>query len=721
MKKNLKIALVGNPNSGKSSLFNALTGLRQKVSNYPGVTVDKKIGTCSINNSFIAEIIDLPGTYSIYPKSVDEQIVLNLLCNKNDKDHPDLIIAVIDASSLKRNLLFASQIIDLKIPVIIALNMVDVAKEKGAEIDAKKLSAQLGVKVIPINARENKGISELKKAIFASPLSPSPKERGEYFIGNHFLTDEASFAIKKIIPSESEYTIFQIANHYQKISHLDSTIKNQIENILGQFTHNFSKQQAEETLKRYNKINLILENCVQQSDKNKEHILTNKIDKILTHKILGYVFFLLIMFTIFQSIFAIAKFPMNWISNGFSLLNIWLQNILPHGRLTDLFTQGILSGVGAIAVFIPQIMILFGFLTILEDTGYLSRISFIMDKLMRKIGMNGKSVIPLMSGFACAIPAIMSARNIENWKDRMITILVTPLMSCSARLPVYTLLIAMVVPDKFVFGIFNLQGLVLMGLYLLGFVMAIFVAIIMRLFIKAKEKGYFIMEMPIYRMPRWANVFFMMMEKAKIFVVDAGKVILLISVILWFLASFAPGDAMKNIELKYSDLPHPKSLSKEDGFLSSSPLERVAGDEAKMKSEKLEASYAGILGKFIEPAIQPLGFDWKIGIALITSFAAREVFVGTMATIYSIGGENPDPEKLKGELLKEKNPVFGTATYSFATAFSLMIFYAFAMQCMSTVAVVRRETKSWKWAIILISYMTSLAYVGSLMVFQILK
>jgi len=704
VKKPFRIALIGNPNCGKSSLFNALTGLRQKVGNFAGVTVDKKTGYLPLAKEQLAEIIDLPGTYSLYPRRIDEFITFDVLLNKDNTSHPDLLIIVADASNLKRNLLFCSQIIDLKIPTVIALNMIDVARKNGLAIDISKMAEQLGVKVIPINAREGKGITELKRAIQTVVQVPNHD-----FVDIHSLAPEVIDRVKEISDARSDYTAFQIACHYINIYCINVEQKGKIKEVLEQNHFSAAKLQGEEIVKRYEKITPIIASSTSQ-DRSKQQALdqTAKIDGVLLHPVWGYIIFLLIFYFVFQAIFSWAQYPMDAIDTGFSFLKSTLHRILPSNLVTNLFIEGILAGIGGIVIFIPQIMLLFGFISILEDTGYMTRVSFLMDRIMRRVGLSGKSTMPLVSGMACAVPAIMGTRGIENWKDRIITIMVTPLMSCSARLPVYTLLIGFLVPDEKIFGIMNLKGLMMLGMYVLGWVMAFIAAWVMKLFIRLKEKSYYLMELPIYRMPRWKNVGVTMLEKAKVFVFDAGKVIITISIILWFLASFGPGNEMKMIETKYAsekslvDLPHSESQS-------------------RMQSEKLEASYAGHIGKFIEPIIRPLGFDWKIGIALITSFAAREVFVGTMATIYSVGSENSSNfEAIRERMKNEIDPRTGKKVYSAATAFSLMLFFAFAMQCMSTLAVVRRETKSWKWPLIQLGYMTGLAYLISLIVFQVM-
>ncbi len=705
MKKNLKIALVGNPNCGKSSLFNALTGLRQKVGNFAGVTVDKKTGYISLSKETIASIIDLPGTYSLYPRRIDEFITFDVLLNPDNDSHPDMLVIVADASNLKRNLLLCSQIIDLKIPTIIALNMVDVARKNGLAIDTQQLAIELGVKVVPINAREGKGINDLKRAIQTTVPVP-----GRNFVEVRPLCAEVVDGIREITRVTSDYTAFQIACHYINIFCFNVEQKGRIKQLLEQHHFAMSKLQGEEILQRYERINAILDHCTSQ-DRSRQQALdtTARIDAVLLHPVYGYLIFLLIFYFVFQAIFSWATYPMEAIGAAFSWMQASLENLLPENLFTNLLIEGVLAGIGGIVIFIPQIMLLFGFISILEDTGYMTRVSFLLDRLMRKVGMSGKSTLPLVSGMACAVPAILSTRGIENWKDRIITIMVTPLMSCSARLPVYALLISFIVPDEKFLGFMNLKGLAMLGLYLLGWAMALLAAFVMKLIIQAKEKSYYLMELPIYRKPRWGNVGITMIEKAKVFVTDAGKVIISISILLWFLASFGPGNSMELIEDKYASMQPTDALTQTE--LNN-----------QLQAEKLGASFAGHIGHFIEPAIKPLGFDWKIGIALITSFAAREVFVGTMSTIYSVGSvEEVDFEAIRERMRTEIDPATGKHVYSAATAFSLMVFFAFAMQCMSTVAVVKRETKSWKWPSIQLLYLTGLAYVSSLIVYQWMK
>ncbi|MBS1932741.1 MAG: ferrous iron transport protein B [Bacteroidetes bacterium] len=707
MKKNkLHIALVGNPNSGKSSLFNALTGLNQKVGNFPGVTVDKKTGATELSHDLSATIIDLPGTYSLYPKRADEWVTYKVLLGQDDAIKPDMVVLLADASNLKRNLLFCSQIIDLKIPVVIALTMLDLSRKKGIEIDLEELERKLGVPVVAVNPRKNKGILQLKKAIAqtAAQLYQTPVHD---FIENKQLAVDAVNDVQHLFPGMSDYTaIHYLINHEN--FHLDSSSHNKIESIESARNFNHTKVQAEEILQRYSRIKQVMQQTVSEPDPLQKTLFTEKLDAVLLDRRWGYFILLAVLFLLFQSVFWLAQFPMDGIDWTFSHLSNWFAGFLPEAWWSDLLVNGILAGLSGILVFVPQIMILFGLITLLEDTGYMARISFLTDKLMRKVGLNGKSVMPMISGFACAVPAIMSARNIENRKERLLTILITPLMSCSARLPVYTILISLVIPKKLVFGFISLQGLMMMGLYLMGLLMALIVSYVAKWFIKIQEKSFFILELPMYRAPRWKNVFVTMITKAKIFVTDAGKVIMVISLILWALSSYGPKEKMNAVAEKYNQQ------------IQQNPKQADVLNKEK-RSALLENSYAGVLGRTIEPVIHPLGYDWKIGIALITSFAAREVFVGTMATLYSVeGGKDADPLTLKQRMDAAKKED-GTKVYTLATGISLMVFYMLAMQCMSTLAVVRRETRSWKWPAIQLIYMTGLAYVMSLIVYQLLK
>lgn len=613
--KSSKIVLVGNPNCGKSSLFNNLTKLKQKITNVPGTTIENKVGTLTQGKHKI-QLIDTPGTYSFNPKSLDEKEAIRVFF---EDPSPDTILYIADASNLKRNLFYFSQLAQHGTPMVLALNMIDIADFKGFEIDVERLEKELGIRVFKINARTGEGVSNLKKALFQDQFVP------------HFT-----------FGSENDHTH---ESHYDSITKL---------------------------LNKTTKI------------KTKRELTTSKIDAFATHPILGYLIFLLVLLFIFQSVFTLASYPMDWIENGFGMLGEYLTETLPDGWVKKLIIHGLLAGIAGVVVFVPQIAILFFFMSLLEDTGYMARVSFIMDKMLRGLGLSGKSVVPLLSGAACAIPAIMSTRNIENWKDRLITIMVTPLMSCSARLPVYTLLISMAIPNTPVIGFVSLQALVMLSMYVLGTVAALVAAIVFKWAIKYTIPSYFIMELPVYHSPRWGNIWVNCWQKSRSFVTEAGKIILIISVVLWFLASYGP--------------------TTDQSF-------------SIQESATLEQSYAGHFGKAIEPSISPIGFDWKIGIALITSFAAREVFVGTMSTIYSVGDEeNFDQlrEKMKKDRHKSGEPV-----YSLAVILSLMVFYAFAMQCMSTLAVVYKETRSWKWPAIQFVYMTALAYFGSWVVFNV--
>ncbi|PTS93403.1 ferrous iron transport protein B [Pedobacter sp. HMWF019] len=700
-----KIALVGNPNTGKSTLFNLLTGLNQKIGNFPGITVDKKVGYCKLSNQQQAEIIDLPGTYSLYPKSRDESIVFQVLADKSNSSHPDLVVLVADTTNLRRNLLLYSQVADLGLPVILVLNMTDMAKKEGLTVSIDVLSKRLGIQVVAISARSNIGLDELKLAIVNSTTIPTQLPGTDV----HVLAPEAIDKAKTLLGTENDYFALQLLHQHQHLDFLSAEQHKTLDGIKAGADFESSKQQGAETIARYRYLSTVLSGVIEDTGAKRKFIFSDKLDAVLTNRFWGFIIFIGILFFIFNSIFSWSSYPMELIEGSFAWLTNYGHQHLPDGILTNLFLDGILAGLGGVMIFIPQIAILFAFISVLEDTGYMARVTFMMDKVMRKFGLSGKSVVPMIGSLACAVPSIMSARNIESWKDRIITIMVSPLVSCSARLPVYTLLISLIIPNKHVFGFINLQGLTLMGMYLISILAAVLVAFVMKFLIKAKEKSYFIMELPVYRMPRWKNVIFTMYEKSKTFVFEAGKVIIAISIILWVLATYGPPKRMEQIEKKYAQIEASKDS------VQVSTLER---DKA---AERLENSYAGILGQTIEPVIRPLGFDWKIGIALITSFAAREAFVGTMATIYSVEGGDAQTGTIRAKMLAAKDANTGLQIFTFATGFSLMLFYAFAMQCMSTVAVVFRETKSWKWPLIQIVYMTGMAYVASLIAYQLLK
>ena len=704
MKADIRVALVGNPNTGKSTLFNILTGLNQKIGNFPGVTVDKKTGFCLLPDGRTAEIIDLPGTYSIYPKSKDESIVFSVLADKAKGMVPDLIVVILDASNLKRNLLLYTQIADLKIPVVVALNMIDVSEKAGITIDVNLFAQKLGVPVVPISARKIKGIDQLKTTIaYANKIALQQDT-----------IDVEAIAPRLIAQIQNEYKIdnpyfaLQLAHQHETLGFLTTGESDRVEQLEKEHSFHSQKAQATETIARYNFINDLLYDTVKKPETAHDETVSNKIDKILTHKVFGFIIFFAILLFIFQAIFSWSAYPQELIGDLFLWMQSAISKVLPAGPLVSLLVDGVLAGLSGVLVFVPQIAILFALISILEDTGYMSRVTFMMDKVMRKVGLNGKSVVPLIGGFACAVPSIMSTRNIENWKDRMITIMVTPLVACSARLPVYTLLIALVVPDRNVWWVFNMRGLALTAMYLLSIVSAIVVAFVMKFILKSRERGYFIMELPVYRMPRWKNVAFTMYDRSKTFVLQAGKVIIAVSIILWVLKSYGPGDKFAQIDKTYSQPRYTKTMTPDS-------LSKV------IASEKLENSYAGVFGHVIEPVIKPLGFDWKIGIALISSFAAREVFVGTMATIYSVEGDADKMESVQQKMHSATNPDTGKPVFTLAVAFSLMMFYAFAMQCASTVAVVYRETKDWRWPAAQFAYMTVLAYSASFIIYHLLK
>ena len=687
-------------------MFNYLTGLNQQVGNFPGVTVDKKIGQSGISADLTATIIDLPGSYSLYPKRSDEWVAYKVLLNQDETIKPDMVLLVADASNLKRNLLFCSQIIDLNIPVVVALTMMDLAKRKGTQIDIPGLERELGVPIVPINPRKNKGLEQLKKVIEQSAgnlYQPPARD----FIDNHAPAPNAIDAVKKHYPEISNYTaVHYLINHENFL--LQDGMQDTIEQIEIDNKFNPTKTQAEEIMQRYGRIKHIMQQTVVEADPLQKALFNERLDDVLLHRRWGYIILMVVLFLLFQSVFWVAKYPMDGIEWVFGELGGTLSNNLPVTWWSDLLINGVLAGLSGIIIFIPQIMILFGLITILEDTGYMARISFLTDKLMRKVGLNGKSVMPMISGFACAVPAIMSARNIENKKERLLTIMITPLMSCSARLPVYTILIALVIPSKVYFGFLSLQGLVMMALYLMGTVMALIVAWVMKWFIKSAERSFFILELPTYRAPRWKNALTTMIEKAKIFVFDAGKVIMMISLLLWVLSTYGPKQKMAAVTAKYEQL------------IKDNPQQTDELNKQR-KTALLQSSFAGTLGKAIEPAIRPLGYDWKIGIALITSFAAREVFVGTMATLYSVGEDASENNNTLRHKMGAAVRPDGCKVYDLATGLSLLVFYVLAMQCMSTLAVVKRETRSWKWPVIQLLYMTGLAYFLSWLVYVVVK
>lgn len=698
--ENINVALIGNPNTGKTSVFNQLTGLNQQVGNYPGITVEKKIGFCKLPQNIKANILDLPGTYSLNASSIDENVVIELLLNKNDKLYPDVAIVITDVENLKRNLLLFTQIKDLEIPTILVINMADRMAYKGISLDIHHLEEQLKTKIIVTSTRKGTGIEELKQAITQyKTLSTEPCLNASSIDPDYFN------GLRKAFPNQLLYKLWLVITQDVNFLNLE---RNEIRSTFTRPHSDLKRLQQKETIKRYQFINDVLK-VGQTIDTSKARDFGSRLDKILTHKVFGYVIFFAILFLIFQSIFDWSAVPMDFIDATFASLSSYASDSLPPGVLTNLIAQGIIPGIGGILIFIPQIAFLFLFISILEESGYMSRVVFLMDKIMRRFGLSGKSIVPLISGTACAIPAIMATRNIESWKERLITILVTPFTTCSARLPVYAIIIALVIPDERVLGFLNLQGLTLMLLYLLGFGMAIFSSYILNKILKIKGKTFFVIEMPNYKLPLFKNVAINVIEKTKAFVVGAGKIILAISIVLWFLASYG-GKDFDNAEqnVLQESLANDVAVSSPEHF-----NELVA-------SYKLENSYIGMMGRAIEPVIAPLGYDWKIGIAILSSFAAREVFVGTLATIYSVG-DTDNEDTIKEKMASEVHPETGQKVFDFPTGISLLLFYAFAMQCASTLAVTKKETNTWKWPMAQLVFMSAFAYVVALIAYQVLK
>ena len=697
--KTIKVALIGNPNTGKTSVFNQLTGLRQQVGNYPGITVEKKIGSCKLSENVKATILDLPGTYSLNASSIDENVVIELLMNKNDEYFPDVAVVVTEVENLKRNLLLFTQIKDLEIPTVLVINMSDRMAKKGIDLDIPFLEKELKTKIALVSSRKNIGIDSIKNLILNyESLSTEPCLNASVIDVEYF--DK----LRRAFPNQLLYKLWLVITQDVNFLNLD---RNEVQSNFTKSKTELNRLQQKETIKRYQFINDTLK-VGQIIDVSKATDIRAKLDRVLTHKFFGYVIFFGILMLIFQSIFNWSSYPMDFIDETFTSLASYAKSHLPAGEFTNLISEGIIPGIGGIVIFVPQIAFLFLFISVLEESGYMSRVVFLMDKIMRRYGLSGKSVVPLISGTACAIPAIMSARNIENWKERLITILVTPFTTCSARLPVYAILISLIIPDKKIIGFFSLQGLTLMVLYLLGFFMAIVSAIILNKVLQFKSKSYFVVEMPSYKIPMFKNVGINVLEKTKAFVFGAGKIILAISVILWFLGSHGPKDTFGNAQQIVENEVYASKLKINPSVI-----------EDNVAAYKLENSYIGIIGRSIEPVIKPLGYDWKIGIAVVTSFAAREVFVGTLATIYSVGNSD-DETTIKNKMAAEIKPD-GTKIFNFATGVSLLLFYAFAMQCISTLAIVKKETNSWKWPIIQLIFMSGFAYLVALSAYQILK
>lgn len=678
--------------------------MNQKVGNFPGVTVERKTGICNQPQTKGYRITDLPGSYSLYPRREDEWVSYRALMDSRDEEEFDLYIVVTDASNLSRNLLYVTQVADLGKPLIVALTMLDICKSRGIEVDIDTLSSELGIPVVGINPRNKEGLGRLDELISRYEKDYGQGKR-KPFLTDLPIPDTAMKALMEIVPGITPYAAIHHLIHHEQFS-LPKIDQERIEETEKKHGINHTAIQGWDVKERYARIRDLVGKVVHQRKVQEDRSWTKRLDALFLHRFWGIWIMLAVLFMMFQAVFWLAEFPMTLIESGFAWISEWVSGVLPDHWASRLLVDGVIAGLGGILVFIPQIMILFGMITFFEDTGYMARISYLTDRFMRKVGLNGKSVMPMISGFACAVPAIMSARNIENRKERLLTILTTPLMSCSARIPVYTILISLVIPKKTVLGFLSLQGLVMLGLYVLGFVIALVFSAIFHLLIRIREKSYFMLELPLYRQPRWNNILMTMVQKARIFVMDAGKVIMVISLILWGLSSFGPGVERTAIEEAFqkSVLEHPEQA--------------VALDNEK-NAKLLEHSWAGMLGKGIEPLISPLGFDWKIGIALVTSFAAREVFVGTMATLYSVGEGADEHSSTLRDKMQAAVRSDGTPVYTLATGISLMVFYVLAMQCMSTLAVVRKETGTWKWPILQFIYMTALAYLFSMWAYWI--
>ena len=698
------VGLVGNPNSGKSSLFNLLTGLRQRIGNFPGVTVEKKSGILHIDGLPPVELLDFPGAYSCYPTSLDERLVVQELTNPKGDLFPDAIIYVADVTKLDKHLLLFTQLRDLDLPMMLVLNMADLIEEEGLRVDVTELSVRLGVPVVAVSARAGTGVTELKATIGRLLQDPQAFRPEEPFYEPGVLARDVLADLRQELPARNDYHALLLAHHASWLKHVPEKTRHKVQEARVKNGFHSLRAQVDETMERYDTFEPIVRDTVRRGAAKAP--FSEKVDDILTHRVFGPLIFIVIMLLLFQALFAWTGWPMDGIEWFFETLGNGVRENLPAGWFTDLLVDGIIAGLGGVLVFVPQIAALFLFITILEEVGYMARAAYMFDSLMQRFGLNGRSVVALISGHACAIPAIMSTRTIANWKERLLTILVTPLTSCSARIPVYVILISFAVPEGSFFG-FGYQGLAFAGLYFLGILSAMFSALLFKLILKTRERSFLMLEMPDYRTPVWRNVGITVWQKVKTFIVEAGQIILLISIVLWGLSTYGPAEAMEEARTQV------QKTVEEQGLDDDAAADLLAG-------ELLEASYAGHVGKFIEPVIRPLGYDWKIGIALFTSFAAREVFVGTMATIYSVGSAD-DELRIRDRMGEEINPRTGEKVYNPATAWSLLVFYVFAMMCMSTLAVTKRETGGWKWPIIQFTFMTVLAYVSAMVVYQVLS
>ena len=745
MSKQINVALIGNPNTGKTSVFNQLTGLKQKVGNYPGITVEKKEGICKLPRGVKAHILDLPGTYSLNTTSLDESVAVELLLNKNDKDHPDVAVVISDVENLKRNLLLFTQVKDLNIPAILVINMADRMSRRGISLDVELLEQKLNTKVAIVSTRKGTGIDTLKALIADYRTLPATKNVDVTVIAPEYFEN-----LKKTFPKQDLYKLWLVITQDVNFMPIEKKLIEDTSSLGTKSKSELKRLQQKETILRYQFINGILKETYKV-DPTAAKGLRASVDKILMHRVFGYVIFLMILLTIFQAIYSWSEYPMDMIDEFFASASQWVKNTLPGGVFTDLLAEGILAGIGGIVIFIPQIAFLFLFISLLEETGYMSRVVFLMDRLMRPFGLSGKSVVPLMSGTACAIPAVMATRTIENWKERLITILVIPFTTCSARLPIYLIIIALVIPEGTLLGL-SFKALTLMLLYLIGFAASVLSAMLLNKILKMKGRSFFVVEMPNYKLPLFKNVAYTVWEKTKSFVFGAGKIILAISIVLWFLGSNGYSDNFKNADTIVAErvqedgfsafnqsnisnelADYQKALQDNMSNKTSTITTTAVEDSLQQKEDalqqkalnqeissyKLENSYIGKMGKAIEPVVKPLGYDWKIGIAVLTSFAAREVFVGTLATIYSVGSD--EEETIQNRMAAETNPKTGEPLFNLASGISLLLFYAFAMQCMSTLAIVKRETNSWKWPMWQLVLMSTFAYIVALVAYQVLK
>ncbi|MBC7000677.1 ferrous iron transport protein B [Cytophaga sp. FL35] len=745
MSKQINVALIGNPNTGKTSVFNQLTGLNQKVGNYPGITVEKKEGICKLPRGLKAHILDLPGTYSLNTTSLDESVAVELLLNKNDKDHPDVAVVISDVENLKRNLLLFTQIKDLNIPTILVINMSDRMSRKGISIDIPLLEEKLNTKIALMSTRKGMGLDRLKELITEYGTIKAEKS-----LDISVIEPEYFQKLKNTFPKEDLYKLWLVITQDVNFMPVEKQRINEDASFSIKTKSELKRLQQKETILRYQYINGVLKETYKVDTAAAKGFRAS-LDRILTHKVFGYLIFFMILLLIFQAIYSWSEVPMDFIDELFASASEWVKNTLPPGMLTDLLAEGILAGIGGVVIFIPQIAFLFFFISLLEESGYMSRVVFLMDRVMKPFGLSGKSVVPLISGTACAIPAIMATRTIESWKERLITILVTPFTTCSARLPIYLIIIALIIPEGTFLGL-GYKPLTLMLLYLIGFGAAILSAMVLNKILQIRSRQFFVIEMPNYKLPLGKNVVYTVWEKTKSFVLGAGKIILAISIVLWFLGSngfsddFHKADEIvtDRVETQGLTLYNQKNLASNLAKYKSSLQDSVSAgiydisekaitDSVRVKEEllfnnalnqeiashKLENSYIGLMGKAIEPIVRPLGYDWKIGIAVLTSFAAREVFVGTLATIYSVGSD--EEETIKNRMAAEINPASGKALFNLASGISLLLFYAFAMQCMSTLAIVKRETNTWKWPALQLVFMSAFAYLIALVAYQFLK